>query len=136
MVAITIPQITDWVKLILAAFLFPRERCIDATTEQPMPSISPMPLTSSHNGQKMFTAARASLPMPRPTKAPSIVVIRDIQTIPINVGINIFRNNIPMSALPKSMLSRFITSQKKISTIHKPRFKKLVARPGIEPGTS
>ena len=72
-----VPNMMVWVILILAAFSLSRDRCMDDTTEQPMPSISPMAVIRSQNGEKMFTAANASLPTPCPMKTPSIIVIKD-----------------------------------------------------------
>ena len=102
---------TACVTLIRAALAFPCERWIEATTEAPTPNISPTPVLMKNSGEVILTAARASLPIPRPTKIPSVMTNAAEKTIPITVGINSLRNNFGISMLPKSMLSllSFIT---------------------------
>ena len=100
---------TACVTLIRATLTFPCERWIEATTEAPTPNISPTPVLMRNSGAVMLTAARASLPMPRPTKIPSVMTNTAEKTIPSTVGISSFRNNFGISMLPKSILS-FITS--------------------------
>ena len=100
-----VPNMMVWVILILAAFSLSWDRCMDDTTEQPMPSISPMAVIRSQNGEKMFTAANASLPTPCPMKTPSIIVIKEMQSMPKSVGISILPNSFGMLSEPKSIAS-------------------------------
>ena len=53
----------------------------------------------------MLTAANASLPIPFPTKIPSVITNRAEKIIPITVGSNNFRNRVVMSMFRKSILS-------------------------------
>ena len=78
---------------------------MDDTTEQPIPSIRPMAVIRSQNGEKIFTAASASLPTPCPMKTPSITVIKDMQSIPKSVGISILPKSFGMLSEPKSIAS-------------------------------
>ena len=84
---------------------FPCERWIDATTDAPTPNISPTPVLMRNSGAVMLTAASASLPMPRPTKIPSVITKTAEKTIPRTVGISSFRKSLGISMLPKSILS-------------------------------
>lgn len=79
-------------------------------SEQPMPSIRPMAVIRSQNGEKMFTAANASLPTPCPIKTPSITVIKEMQSMPKSVGISILPNSFGMLSEPKSIASLCIQS--------------------------
>ena len=96
---------TACVTLMRATLTFPCERWIEATTEAPTPNISPTPVLMRNSGAVMLTAAKASLPMPRPTKIPSVMTNTAEKTIPSTVGISNFRNNFGISMLPKSILS-------------------------------
>ena len=53
----------------------------------------------------MLTAAKASLPIPFPTKIPSVITNTAENIIPKTVGINNFLNKVEMFMLPKSILS-------------------------------
>ena len=46
----TVADTMDWVTCIRAIFPFPLERQIEAVTEQPPPSISPIPVKNISNG--------------------------------------------------------------------------------------
>lgn len=77
---------SDWVILSRAALTLPLARCTDDTTEAPTPSISPIPIITIVGAMHIFTAARASLPHPRPTKIPSVAVTAHSDSIPSKVG--------------------------------------------------
>ena len=53
----------------------------------------------------MLTAAKASLPIPFPTKMPSVITNSAEKIIPSTVGSNSLRNNVLMSVFLKSILS-------------------------------
>lgn len=91
-----------------AAFNLPRDSCMEATTDTPAPTISPMPVNTISKGTQMLTAARPSLPMPWPTNIPSMAVTADILNIPNNVGIKYFLNSLDTFNVPKSIASLFI----------------------------
>lgn len=93
-----------------AVLTLPCERWIEATTEAPTPNISPTPVLMRNSGAVMFTAASASLPIPRPTKMPSVMTNAAENNIPSTVGINNRRNSRGISMLPKSILSFIIDS--------------------------
>ena len=76
-----------------------------ATTEEPMPSIRPMPVATMKMGAVMFTAAMPSAPTPRPTKMPSMTVRAELKIIPTSVGKNRARKSGPISSFAKSMRS-------------------------------
>ena len=65
-----------------ADLLLPLDNWIEATTEHPAPTISPIPVKSISKGTQIFTAAIPSLPTPCPTNIPSIAVTADILSIP------------------------------------------------------
>ena len=88
-----------------AALTLPLAKCIDATTEQPMPSISPIPVNSNIKGITRFTAAIPSFPNLWPTNTPSTVVATAMFSMPISVGIKYFLNNRDTFTVPKSILS-------------------------------
>lgn len=96
---------TACVTLMRAALTFPCARWIDATTDAPTPNISPTPVLMRNSGAVMLMAASASLPMPRPTKIPSVITKTAEKTIPRTVGISSFRKSFGISMLPKSILS-------------------------------
>ena len=54
---------------------------------------------------RMLTAAKASLPIPFPTKMPSVITNSAEKIIPSTVGSNSLRNNVLMSVFLKSILS-------------------------------
>ena len=88
------------------AWFLPRtHQVMDATTDAPTPIISPTPVLMRNSGAVMLTAASASLPMPRPTKIPSVITKTAEKTIPRTVGISSFRKSFGISMLPKSILS-------------------------------
>ena len=99
---------SDCVMLISATRRLPCARLIDATTEPPMPNISPSPVPSVKSGATILTEARASLPMPRPTKMPSVMTNTAEKTMPMTVGKRKRRKSFPTSELLKSILSRCI----------------------------
>ena len=69
-----------------AAFTFPCDKWMEATTDAPTPNISPMPVENNHNGATIFTAASASLPIPFPTNIPSVMTNNAENIIPSTVG--------------------------------------------------
>ncbi|CCZ43975.1 unknown [Bacteroides sp. CAG:545] len=75
-----------------------------------MPSISPVAVIRSQNGEKIFTAASASLPTPCPMNTPSITVITEMHSIPSKVGRSILLKSFGMLSEPKSMASLCIQS--------------------------
>ena len=85
------------------------DRWTEATTDEPTPKSSPIPVVTMKSGATILTAANASLPTPRPTNTPSAIVMHAIQTIPSNVGKKILRNRTGMFILPKSIRSLCIT---------------------------
>ena len=96
---------TACVTLMRATFGLPCDRCMEATTDAPMPNISATPVLRRNSGAVMLTAASASLPMPLPTKMPSVMIKMAENTMPSTVGISSFLNRVGMCMLPKSMLS-------------------------------
>ena len=114
-----IPTRNAWVLMILAAFISPLARRILAITDEPMPNISPRPVTTIKSGATLLTAAMPLAPTPCPTNTPSIMVRSALKTIPIRVGKNSCLNNFGILSFPKSRLSRsrclsfFITCHKK-----------------------
>ena len=94
-----------WVALMLAALLLPRERWTAATTLTPVANMSDTPRPRRKMGAAMFTAAKALLPTPCPTKMPSARVSMALNTNPKRVGTKSLMNNWGMFILPKSMLS-------------------------------
>ena len=56
----------------------------------------------------MLTAAKASLPTPRPKKAPSAMFSREVNSMPNSVGMKSFTKSLDMSVLAKSMESLFM----------------------------
>lgn len=97
--------ITAWVILIWATLIFLCERWIEATTDAPMPNIKATPVLRRKRGAVILTAASASLPIPLPTKIPSVIINMAENTIPSTVGISNFRKSLGMFMVPKSMLS-------------------------------
>ena len=91
-----------------ADLLLPLDNWIEATTEHPAPTISPIPVKSISKGTQIFTAAIPSLPTPCPTNIPSIAVTADILSIPSNVGTKYFRNNVNTFSVLKSIASLFM----------------------------
>lgn len=88
---LTIVSITiDCVTLILATTNLPRDRLMEARIPPPIPNISPNPAAIIKIGAAIFTAAIASLPIPRPTNIPSTTVNNADDTIPSNVGEELF----------------------------------------------
>ena len=106
--ATTVTASNAWVTLRRATLTLPRARWIDATTEQPDPTISPMPVSSISTGITMLMAAIPSLPTQCPTKIPSIAVTADIPSIPNSVGKNNRLKSTPTSPVPKSIASSLI----------------------------
>ena len=98
------------VTLIQADFCLPCDRWIEATTDAPTPNISPIPVLSRNSGAVMFTAARASLPRPCPTKIPSVITKMAENTIPSTVGRSNFLNSFGIAIFPKSILSFILSS--------------------------
>ena len=86
---------------------------MEATTDAPTPNINPMPVENNHNGATIFTAAKASLPMPFPTNIPSVMTNRAENIMPSTVGSNSLRNNAVISTFLKSML--FLSIMNKMS---------------------
>ena len=82
---------TDCVTLIRAVFTLPRDKCTEATTDAPKPNINPIPVLIRKSGATIFTAAKASLPNPRPTNIPSVITNKAEKTIPSTVGKSNFR---------------------------------------------
>ena len=72
---------------------------IPATTDEPIPNIKPMPVTTIYSGAMMLTAAMPSAPTPWPTKMPSITVSSALNSNPSKVGKNIFPNKGTMRPL-------------------------------------
>ena len=107
--ATTVTNSMARVTLTRAASTCPRASRSDDTTEQPIPTISPTPVSSISTGTTMFTAAIPSLPTLWPMNIPSMAVMADIPSIPSNVGKNTRLNNEDTFALPKSISFSFIT---------------------------
>ena len=95
----------DCVMLIRATLGLLCDKWMEATTDAPTPNIRPMPVENNHSGATMLTAARASLPIPFPTKIPSVMTNNAENIIPSTVGSSNLRNNAAMSMFLKSMLS-------------------------------
>ena len=93
------------VTLMRAALICCRARWIDATTEQPAPTISPKPVKSISSGMQMLMAAMPSLPTPWPTKMPSATVTAEMLSIPSSVGTKNLRNRRPTCSVPRSNAS-------------------------------
>lgn len=91
--------------LIWATLIFLCERWIEATTDAPMPNIKATPVLRRKRGAVILTAASASLPIPLPTKIPSVIINMAENTIPSTVGISNFRKSLGMFMVSKSMLS-------------------------------
>ena len=88
-----------------AALTSPPARRMLAMTEAPMPNISPSPVTTMKSGATILTAAIPSGPTPWPTKMPSMMVSRALNTMPTSVGKKIARKSRGMSPPAKSRLS-------------------------------
>ena len=67
--------------------------------------MSDTPSPMRNMGAAMFTAAKALLPIPYPTKMPSARVSMALNTKPRRVGTKSLTNSRGMFILPKSMLS-------------------------------
>ena len=107
---LTIVSMTiDCVTLILATTNLPRDRLMEARIPPPIPNISPNPAAIIKIGAAIFTAAMASLPIPRPTNIPSTTVNNADDTIPSNVGKSCFVNNLLTLMFLKSKLSLCIS---------------------------
>ena len=91
-----------------AALGFPRDNCMEATTDEPAPTISPTPVNSMSRGIQMLMAAMPSLPIPCPTNMPSMAVTADMLNMPNSVGIKYFLNSVNTFTVPKSIASLFI----------------------------
>lgn len=74
------------ITLMRAAFSFFSAMCIDATTEQPAPIISPRPVASIIMGTQILMAPMPSAPTACPTKMPSMAHMAEMLSIPNNVG--------------------------------------------------
>ena len=74
------------ITLMRAAFSFFSAMCIDATTEQPAPIISPRPVASIIMGTQILIAPMPSAPTACPTKMPSMAHMAEMLSIPNNVG--------------------------------------------------
>ena len=110
MATLTIVSMTTaCVTLILAISRLPRERLMDARMPPPIPNISPSPAAIIKTGAAIFTAAIASLPIPRPTNIPSTTVNNADDTIPNNVGKSCFVYNLLTLMFLKSRLSLCIS---------------------------
>ena len=96
------------VTLIRAVFCLPRDKCIEATTEQPAPTINPTPVKNINTGIKILIAAMPSLPTPCPTNIPSIAVTADILNMPNKVGMKYLLNKVNTFTVFKSIASLFI----------------------------
>ena len=96
---------TACVTLMRATLGLPWARWMEATTDAPTPNIRPMPMLIMKSGAVMLTAASASLPMPRPTKMPSVITKAAEKTMPSSVGSNSLRNSRGIAMLPKSISS-------------------------------
>lgn len=95
----------DCVMLIRAVLGLLCDKWMEATTDAPTPNIRPMPVENNHSGATILTAARASLPIPFPTKIPSVMTNNAENIIPSTVGSSNLRNNAAMSMCLKSILS-------------------------------
>lgn len=102
---------TDCVTLRRAAFNFPRDSWMEATTDAPAPIISPTPVNSMSKGTQMLIAAIPSLPIPCPANMPLKAVTADMLNIPNNVGMKYFLNSVNTPTVPKSIASLFIVSR-------------------------
>ena len=91
--------------LRLAACGLFRDRCMLATTLDPMPNISPTPPEMRNRGATMLTAAKASLLTPCPTNAPSVMLSTTIETMPMSVGKNMRPNTRLTGSWAKSIAS-------------------------------
>ena len=96
------------VTLRRAAFGFPCDKWMEATTDAPAPTISPIPVNSMSKGMQMLMAAMPSLPIPCPTNIPSMAVTADILNMPNSVGTKYFLKSVNTPAVPKSIASLFI----------------------------
>lgn len=67
-----------------------------------------MPVFIRNSGATIFTAARASLPRPRPTNMPSVITKRADYTMPSNVGMSSLLKRLDTFVVPKSILSFII----------------------------
>ena len=92
----------------LAALTLRLARWIDDTTEAPTPSIRLIPTITMVGEIQIFTAARASLPTPRPTNIPSVAVTAHNDSIPSTVGTKYIRNRRGIPVFPRSIASLFI----------------------------
>ena len=93
------------VTLMRAFFCCPRERWMDATTDAPAPNIMAKLVLSRNSGAVILTAARASLPIPFPTKIPSVMMNAVENSIPSSVGISIFQKIPEIFIFPKSIVA-------------------------------
>ncbi|CCX65722.1 unknown [Prevotella sp. CAG:1058] len=103
-----VAKINACVTLRRAALSLPCERWIDATTEQPVPVISPRPVRNICTGMIILTAAMPSLPTLWPMNMPSMAVIAAMPSMPKRVGKKSFLKSIVTLAVPKSIASLFI----------------------------
>ncbi len=97
----------DCVTLKRAYLILPLDNATEATTDPPIPAISPNPVNSIKIGMQMLIAAIPCAPMPCPTNTPSIAVTAHMLNIPAKVGKNNFPNKTEIFSLPKFIFLSF-----------------------------
>ena len=102
----TSPARNACVMMMRAALILSSESLMLATTEAPMPSISPMPVVMRKSGATILTAAMPLAPTPWPTNMPSTSVSTELKIMPTSVGKKSALNRTPILPEPKSSRSR------------------------------
>lgn len=79
------------VKICLARSTFPSPIAIEYNVPPPTPMSKEMEIISVKTGTAILTLARATEPIPFPTKIPSTTMLIDINIIPSNVGMKYWK---------------------------------------------